>query len=115
MKTAPKPIISEEKIQQQIVMFYHNTYCLPNHTPRCMILSIPNEKKPEMVRTGLYAGAADLLVIHYGKTAFVEVKNEIGKQSDKQKAFEKHCKDMGTPYFLVRNLEEFLCILKQME
>ena len=38
---------------------------------------------------------------------FVELKNEIGKQSDKQKRFEQGVKALNHEYHLVRSLEEF--------
>jgi hypothetical protein len=99
--------MTEAHIQQQIVRYYHNTFCLTTCSPRCMILSIPNEGKPELIATGLYPGAADLLVIHYGRMVFIEVKTETGAQSANQKRFQQHCRDIEVPYHLVRSVEEF--------
>lgn len=109
--------MTEAQIQQQIVQWYKNTYCLVHHSPRCMILSIPNEGKPELIATGLYPGAADLLVVHYGAVVFVEVKNEGGVQKPAQKRFQAHCRCVGLSYHLVRSLEEFknLPLLKSNE
>ncbi len=79
---------SESRIQQEIVTWYKNNYCLQHHNPRCMIFSIPNEglfqtaslSMPKrfmvilkqaikrllfkLISTGLYPGCADLCVIH---------------------------------------------------
>lgn len=100
---------AEDSIQQEIFMWYHNTYCLLHHTPRRMIFSVPNEGKPELVRTGLYPGASDLLVFHHvGRPPlFVEVKTPSGVQSVSQKEFESHATSLGCQYFLVRSLEDF--------
>lgn len=80
--------LSEAAIQQSIVRWYQNTYCLQHHSPRCMIFSIPNEGLFEasnmslpahlrkvfkqflkrllfkLIGTGLYPGVGDLCVIH---------------------------------------------------
>ena len=101
---------SESKIQQQIVQWFNNTYCLVNHTPRYLILHIPNEGKDngKLVSVGLYPGAADLLIVANGITYFVEVKEPLkGKQSPNQSKFENHCNQSGITYCIVFSLEEF--------
>lgn len=98
---------SEAHIQQQIVLYFTNTYCLKHHTPRSLIMSVPNEGKPELIRTGLLPGASDLIVLHNSKIWFVEVKNDKGRQSDKQRAFEQRVTALGYRYVLVRSLDEF--------
>lgn len=105
---------SESKIQQEIYQWYWNNFCLPSHENREMILHIPNENQHRLMSIGVYAGAADLLVTVLGKVLFVEVKTETGKQSPKQKLFEKHCVNVGIPYYLVRSLEEFKELIKQL-
>jgi len=103
---------SEDKIQQEIVMWYRNNYCLKHHTPRNIIFSVPNDSKnaTEQMRkiaTGLYAGVSDLIIIHFSKVIFVEVKTDIGRQSDKQKEFENIIKEQNLNYWLVRSLLDF--------
>ena len=48
--------LSEARIQQEIVMWYKNTYCLEHHDPRCMIFSVPNEGRgaasTQLIQTG---------------------------------------------------------------
>jgi hypothetical protein len=103
--------MQEDKIQQSIYLWFTNNYVIKDK--RCMILSIPNgglrDKRTAMVlkSTGLYAGAADLLVVFRGWVCFVEVKTETGTQSDVQRQFEAHCITAGIAYRLVRNLEQF--------
>jgi len=118
---------TESKIQQEIVKWYRNTHCLAHHSPRSMILSIPNEGRgansAQLIQTGLYSGCADLLVIRQQwvgddgmsrpveEVLFFEVKTPAGIQSVKQKAFEKHCNQTGVGYYLVRSLNEFKAII----
>lgn len=103
--------MQEDKIQQSIYIWFTNNYVI--NDKRCMILSIPNgglrDKRTAMVlkSTGLYAGAADLLVVFRGWVCFVEVKTDTGTQSPAQRDFELHCKEAGIPYRLVRSLKEF--------
>lgn len=95
-----------------------------------MILSIPNEGRGaasmQLIATGLYPGAADLIVGHAFKPGsrgsqyeelfwiFIECKAEGGIQSDNQKAFEAHCKEMGIGYYIVRSLDEFKQVIENL-
>ncbi len=117
MKTPTQPTITgaEEKIQQEIVMWYNNTYCLLHHTPRNLILSIPNENQQHLTRTGLYPGASDLIVHHHPRLIWVEVKTATGKQSDKQKAFQCHVESLGYSYYLVRSLDDFKIVISGLD
>jgi hypothetical protein len=103
---------AESRIQQEIVMWFRNNYCLKHHDPRNLIFSIPNERNnaremAAMKATGLMKGAADLVVVMPNRVIFVEVKTATGQQSPAQKEFEKSVKALGFEYFLVRSLQEF--------
>lgn len=103
---------SEDAIQQEIVMWYRNTYCLKKHNPRNILFSVPNDSKNSVeqmrkISTGLYAGVSDIIVIHFGEVYFIEVKTEIGRQSNKQKEFQELIENQGFKYYLVRSLKEF--------
>lgn len=110
---------SEARIQQDIVRWYRNAFCLSHHSHRCLILSIPNEGNPRLSQIGALRGASDLLVVHRHKSEnylqegittrviWVEIKTPIGRQSPKQRAFQQQVEDMGFPYHIVRSLEEF--------
>ena len=105
-------VVTENLIQQQIVIWYNNNFCLKNHNPRQCIFSVPNDsinaiETKRKVNTGLLAGVSDLIVLHNGETIFIEVKTLTGKQSEKQKDFEKIVSLQGFKYYLVRSLEEF--------
>lgn len=105
--------MSEDKIQQEIVTWYTNNFCLKHHNPRSIIFSIPNggfRNKIEAMKlkaTGLLAGASDLVIIHYGKIYFIELKDEKGTQQPNQKEFQSRVSDHGFNYFIFRNLSEF--------
>lgn len=108
---------SEDKIQQEIVLWFKNNYCLKHHNPRYCIFSVPNggtRNKLEAIRlksTGLLAGVSDLIVL-YDKLYFIEVKTDKGRQSDKQKDFEKVVSSLGYEYKLVRSLDDFKRIIE---
>jgi hypothetical protein len=99
---------SENAIQQEIIEWYKNNYCLVHHTPRCMIAHVPNQNQHHLVSIGVYPGFADLFVWHLCKLYLVEIKEPLkGKQSPNQVKFENHCSQSGIPYFIVFSLEEF--------
>ncbi len=108
---------TEAKIQSDIVRSYNNKYCLAHYTNRCLIMSIPNGGERSVVTgilsvsTGEYKGASDLLVIHFGKIFFIEVKSLTGVQSKNQKLFQQHIEQCGFPYHIVRSVEEFNSVL----
>lgn len=99
---------SESLIQQEIVCWFRK-----NYYKKGVIFSVPNERDVsyaelrKLLLTGLLPGVSDLVVILENKVIFVEVKNEKGKQSEKQKKFQESVEN----YFLVRSLDEFKKIL----
>lgn len=107
---------TENKIQQEIIVYFRNTYCLKNHDLRSIIFSVPNDSKDakeqmRKIATGLMAGVSDLICIHNGKVLFIECKDDKGRQSDKQKEFQKLIEAQGFSYYLVRSLEDFKKII----
>jgi hypothetical protein len=52
------------------------------------------------------AGVGDLYVLYNGNSIWLEVKSEIGKQSNHQEEFEKMVKKNGGYYSLVRSIAE---------
>ena len=104
---------SENIIQSEIFKWYHNNFCTTNCKPQHIIFSVPNggtRNKLEaitMKATGLVSGISDLIVVKPDEVVFVEVKNEIGIQSENQKNFQKKIEAMGYRYLLIRSLNEF--------
>ncbi len=105
--------MTEDKIQQEIVTWFTNNYCLKHHNPRSIIFSIPNggfRNKIEAMKlkaTGILAGASDLIIVHKNKIYFIELKDDKGSQQQNQKEFEKRVNDQGFDYFIFRSLAEF--------
>lgn len=103
---------TEAKIQQQILIYYKNNYCLKHHNPKCLIFSVPNESKSKQetlqkMAIGMLPGVSDLIIVNNKEVIFVEVKTETGKQSPRQIEFELSVKKLGHRYLLVRSLEDF--------
>jgi len=108
---------NEGAIQQSIVMWFNNTYCLKNANPRCVIFSVPNEGKSAQEQMykkslGMKSGVSDLIVLIPNKVIFIECKDEKGKQSNNQKEFEKTVSALGFEYHVVRSLDEFKMIIE---
>jgi hypothetical protein len=107
--------LSETRIQQDIVMYFKNKYCLLHHKPRRIIFSVPNERsntreQMRMIATGLLTGVSDLIIITEHGITFIECKTVKGKQSESQKMFQKNVEELGYSYYLVRSLEDFKLI-----
>jgi len=60
----------------------------------------------QLVTMGLRAGVSDLIVWLGSRTLYIEVKAPKGKQSDRQKKFQKKCEDSGREYFLVYSVDD---------
>lgn len=107
---------SESKIQQECYQWYHNKFCLKNHSPKMCIFSVPNEgsnAREQMYKKslGMRSGVSDMIVLKPNKVLFIEFKDEKGKQSDNQKEFEKTVSDLGFEYHVVRSLDEFKLVV----
>lgn len=115
----------EAKIQQEIFMYFHNTY------PKYIIHSVPNGfgiTIPVIVparfhkairtaiamavnlckQTGMLPGVSDLMVhLPGGRVVMVEVKTDTNNQDPDQVFIENKVKAMNGNYILVRSLEDF--------
>jgi len=109
---------TEAKVQQEIVVHFRNNYQRKG-IDKGVIFSVPNERAggfmamKDLLLTGLLSGVSDLIVVMKGKVIFVEVKNDIGRQSEKQILFQKQVENLGFKYHLVRSLEDFKNIIKK--
>ena len=111
---------TEAKIQQDIVMWYRNKFCLSFHEPKHLIFSVPNESssKEETMRkmaTGLLSGVSDIIIVQPCKVVFIEVKDNKGVQRENQKIFEQDVRNLGFEYYLVLSLEDFIKIIEKNE
>ena len=73
----------------------------------------PIGKKFRSMAKGTKKGFPDILVLINGRTIGFEVKTAVGKQSKEQKDIENKFKQHGQEYFVVRTVEEVICILSK--
>ena len=55
---------------------------------------------------GSYKGISDLIAMKDGRTVYIEVKTETGRQSEHQKQFERICIEHGCRYILARSVND---------
>lgn len=63
-------------------------------------------------RMGLRSGVADIVIVKNGCTLFLELKSEVGRQSENQKQFQADAIDAGAEYAVAHNLDEAIYALK---
>lgn len=73
----------------------------------------PKYKQFRSMPKGTKKGFPDILVLINGRTIGFEVKTATGKQSEDQKDIENKFKQHGQEYFVVRTVEEVICILSK--
>lgn len=106
-------IYTEDHLQQELVIWFTNKYCLKHHNPRSIIFSIPNgglrndREAAKLRKTGLLSGVSDLIIIHRGEVYFIEVKLPNKTQQPNQVDFQNRVELLGFKYILCRSLEEF--------
>lgn len=118
-----KPKQSEHQLQSGCVQWFRLQY------PKLgrLLFSIPNGARlhgtgrqramqwAKLEREGAVAGAADLfLAVPSGDFAglFIEMKTERGRQSERQKEFEKNIVEMGYGYVMPRSFSEFQAVVQ---
>lgn len=99
---------AEDRIQQEIVQWFNNTYpslrgllCYNLNNSQNAIDGNRNKMK------GLIAGRSDLVLYYCGCAFMIELKTLKGRQGDEQKAWQKLVESHGFKYLIVRDLEEF--------
>lgn len=111
----------ESKIQAECFKWFNNTFCLKHHKPRMMMYSNSNElagrNKIATIQAksmGLMAGVADTTILLPNTLIYVEFKTPTGRQSPKQKDFEQRVKSLDFQYHIIRSLEEFKNLIKNI-
>ena len=61
---------------------------------------------------GSRKGFPDLTAMKNGRTVYIEVKTETGKQSAYQKEFERICKEHGCTYIIARSVKDVADLLE---
>lgn len=103
---------TEDRIQQEIVEWYRNNYCLKHHNPRGMIFAVPNQGQRYLTKIGVLAGVSDLIVIlPNSKMIFVEVKTDKGVVSKVQREFGVRVYSHDFDYHIIRSLDSFRLLI----
>ncbi len=77
------------------------------------MIGIP--KSDGTFRPNSMAGFADILAMFQGTAVALEVKTNKGRQTEKQKEFQKEFERGGGVYYIVRNVEQVHEIMKTFE
>lgn len=101
----------EDLLQQKIIIWFKNNYQMHK---KGLIFAVPNgstrhiAEALKLKETGLMPGVSDLIVLLPDqKTFFIELKTDIGKQSEAQKDFQYKVELLGFQYKIIRSLNEF--------
>lgn len=107
---------SEDRLQQKCFVWFWNTY---PHL-RKLLFAVPNggarssREGALLKETGVVAGVSDLILLYNERAYCFELKTIIGKQSDKQEDWQKIVSTQNIPYYIIRNLELFQSIIKNI-
>ncbi|GIM60531.1 VRR-NUC domain-containing protein [Capnocytophaga canis] len=102
----------ESKLQSACVRWFKYQY------PQYLIFAVPNGgsrntlEAKRLQQEGVLAGVSDLIVIAPNKTIFIEMKHGKGKQTDKQKDFQKQVQQLGFSYFVCNSFDKFQNIVE---
>ena len=102
-----KPRQIEARLQTACVEWFRWTF------PDYIIFSVPNGGSRNVIeaanlkRGGALAGVADLIVLAERKVLFVEMKTAKGRQSQRQREFERKVSALGFAYVVCRSLADF--------
>lgn len=116
----PQP--SEDRIQSDCYIWFHNTY--PKY--RGLLFKVTNEvhrhakettiqfvaRITRLKATGLVPGVADMILL-FPLNCF-EFKTPEGRQGEDQIVWEARVRAVNIPYHIVRSLEEFQALIRQI-
>lgn len=109
--------LTESQLQQICVQYFNSTY------PNLVIAASLNGVKlggkgkygviKKQLAEGLLRGFPDLeVLLPEGRTIYLELKTETGKQSQDQIDLQAKMEALGHKYYLVRNFQEFKQIIQ---
>ena len=96
----------EDRLQMQVADYLRLQY------PRVLWFHVPNggnrnaREGARFKRMGVRPGVADIIIIHNGKTHFIELKIKPNKQAPSQKEFETNVKNQGLRYEICYTFDE---------
>lgn len=107
---------TEGKIQQNIYVWFHNTYphlrgllCYNLNNSKNKIDGALNKSK------GLQAGRADMVLYYNSKAYMIELKTAKGTQSEDQIKWQKQIESNGFEYHIIRSLDEFKAFINNLD
>jgi tRNA(Phe) wybutosine-synthesizing methylase Tyw3 len=106
----------EDVLQSKIVVWFKNNYQING---KGVVFSVPNGGSRNIIEakklkeTGLMAGVSDLIIVLNSKVLFIELKTDVGIQSDTQKKFENLVTNLNHKYHIIRSLEEFKTLINE--
>lgn len=110
-----KVILSENAIQQQVVVALHG-YCRPD----VAWFAVPNgewrfpKTAARLKAQGVRAGAPDLVVLVGGHMHGIEIKRDSGRLANSQQAFGQEIVRAGGSYHVCYGVEEAVACLLQI-
>ena len=72
------------------------------------------KRQARLKSMGVLAGVSDLILCYRGKTTFIEVKTDKGRQSPNQKSFETKAASSGFDYHIVRSFDQFKNLIDEL-
>ena len=106
---------SEHRIQQEIVIWFNNTYpqyrgllCYNNNN------SVGGFRGKQNKFLGIIVGRSDLVLYVRGQATMIELKNDKGTQQPTQKSWQSLVQSQGFRYEIIRSLEEFQKLVKEL-
>ena len=115
MKNTNKRIMKEDQLQAKCIQYAWNEH------PETRGLIYANYNNPKnaahgahLKAIGLLPGVADITILWKGKTYFVELKTETGKQSKAQIKWQETITENGFEYNLIRTVETWQKLLKRI-
>ena len=101
----------EAEFQKSIVKWFRLTF------PEYLIFSVPNESEykntAHWCSMGLLSGVSDLIIVIPNKVLFIECKSPTGKLREEQKKFRDKGKSLNQDYYVIRDKQDLISILKQ--
>ena len=104
---------SEARIQQEIVMYFHNEY---PQLRGCLCYNNNNSTGGYRGKVnkflGVIKGRSDMVLYYQGVSYMIELKNSTGKQSKEQKEWQELMSKNMFHYFIIKSLDEFKGLIK---
>lgn len=103
----------ESQLQSACVRWFRYQY------PQCVIFAVPNGgsrnalEAKRLQQEGVLAGVSDLIILAPNQTLFIEMKHGKGKQTNKQKEFQKKIESLGFKYCVCNSFETFEQTIKE--